>query len=396
MHSVATLDSPTLYTDVPSFVREIQPDYPVYCVRPSILRALAREFVEHFPGKVLYAVKCNPHPSIIKSLYEGGIRDFETASLPEIKQVMDIPGRTCAYFMHPAKLRSAIRAAYEDYGVRHFVTDSQMELQKLIDEIGASPMVVLVRVRTAESPDALYSMSEKFGASIEEAVELLQQVERAGYASGVTFHVGSQCVNPECFGTALDLVGEVVQRANVKLSCLDVGGGFPVRYPNVDAQPVRQYIREIIEGIERANLSEISTIFAEPGRALVGPGCSLLTQVVLRNSDRLYLNDGVHGGLSELLESSYQLNTRVIRLDGSLSKRTQPYRIFGPTCDSIDRLPPAFQLPSDLRIGDWIEFDQVGAYSNALSTSFNGFTSNHFVAVSDEPISATGWQTPRQ
>lgn len=377
------------FSDVPSFVQALRPEYPVYCLRPAVLRSLVSDFIALFPGTVMYAIKCNPHPRVISALYEAGIRDFETASLPEIQQVMEISGNTCAYFMHPSKIRSAIGVAYRKYGVRHFVVDHRSELQKLIDEVGSNPMVVMVRVRTAASSDALYTLSEKFGASAEDAVELLRLVEQADYEPGITFHVGSQCLNPKSFAAALNLVGEVLQRAGVEPICLDVGGGFPIPYPNVAAPPIREYTEVITQGVERINLPDSATIYAEPGRALVGPGCSLLTQVVLRKSDRVYLNDGVHGGLSELIDSRYQLNTRVIRLEGSVSERTQPYHVFGPTCDSVDHLRTDFVWPSDLREGDWVEFDQIGAYSNALSTSFNGFTSNQFIEVADEPISTS-------
>ncbi|MFQ6004799.1 MAG: type III PLP-dependent enzyme [Woeseia sp.] len=390
MIAVPIEKSTPTYRDVPSFVQEVQPEYPVYCVRPAVLRESAREFIEIFPGTVMYSVKCNPNPGVINALYEAGVRDFETASLPEIKQVAEMSGRTCAYFMHPVKTRTAIRIAYGQYGVRHFVVDHRSELQKLIDEIGSNRVVVFVRVCPPESSDALYSMSKKFGASAEEAVCLLRGIEQARYQTGVTFHVGSQCLNPKDFGAALDLVGGVLESAAVEPACIDVGGGFPVRYPNVGAPPLTDYIREITEGIRRNALPGTAMAFAEPGRALVGSGCSLLTRVVLRKTDRIYLNDGIHGGLSELIDSQYQLNTRVIRIGGPVAERIQPYHVFGPTCDSIDHLPPEFMLPTDLRNGDWIEFDQVGAYSNALSTSFNGFSSNQFIEVFDEPISASG------
>lgn len=388
MIAIPAEQSTTDYRDVPSFVHKVQPEYPVYCLRPAVLRESAREFIGLFPGTVMYSVKCNPNPRVINALYEAGVRDFETASLPEIRQIAEISGSTRAYFMHPAKTRTAISVAYGQFGVRHFVVDHRSELQKLNEEIGSDRAVVFVRLCPPESSDALYCLSEKFGARAEEAVCLLRDIRKAGYEAGVTFHVGSQCLNPKDFGAALELAGAVLDSADVEPDCIDVGGGFPVRYPDVEAPPLTDYIREITAGIDRIGLPETATVFAEPGRALVGAGCSLLTRVVLRKSDRIYLNDGIHGGLSELIDSGYRLNTRVIRIGGPVTERLQPYHVFGPTCDSIDHLPPEFMLPTDLRDGDWIEFDQVGAYSNALSTSFNGFSSNQFIEVLDEPISA--------
>ena len=130
-------------------------------------------------------------------------------------------------------------------------------------------------------------------------------------------------------------------------------------------------------------------VMAEPGRVLGRRrACSLLTQVQLRKGDQLYINDGIYGSLSEMVQAGIKQEARLIRLDDLTSAQLQAYWLNGPTCDSLDVLPETFALPDDAREGDWIEIDQVGAYSNALSTHFNGFFPETYVQVSDPPPAA--------
>lgn len=111
------------FNDVRAVVRALQPSYPVYCLRPDLLAETARRFISMFPGIVLYAVKCNPHPLVLDVLYRAGIRHFDTASLPEIAQICEAYPDAHAYFMHPVKGRAVIESAYAVYGIRHFVVD---------------------------------------------------------------------------------------------------------------------------------------------------------------------------------------------------------------------------------------------------------------------------------
>jgi ornithine decarboxylase len=138
-------------------------------------------------------------------------------------------------------------------------------------------------------------------------------------------------------------------------------------------------------GLKDIKLKPTVTIMSEPGRALVAPGCSLLTQVQLRKGEQLYINDGIYGSLSELIQAGIEVPARLIRLDGPPAGETRAFTLNGPTCDSLDVLPKTFVLPDDAREGDWIELDQLGAYSNALATRFNGFYPETFVEVHDQP-----------
>jgi ornithine decarboxylase len=373
------------FSDVAAVARALRPSYPVYCLRPEVLAASARRFLSLFPGTVLYAVKCNPHPLVLQALYKGGIRHFDTASLTEIAQISDGFSDAHTYFMHPVKTRAVIKSAYKVYGVRHFVIDHQDELNKIVDEVGAAGNTLIVRVNTPPADDALYHLAAKFGAEPGEAADLMQAAAGQGCSVGLAFHVGSQCRSPEAYGTALKIVGEVIAKAGIEPVCIDVGGGFPAAYGDRPVPAMDSYMAAIREGLKNLKLSATVEIFSEPGRALVAHGCSLLTQVQLRKGDRLYINDGIYGSLSEMNTVAIRLPARLIRLDAPVAEATGEFVLNGPTCDSLDVLPGTFTLPADVREGDWIEIDQVGAYSNALATRFNGFYPETFVQVFDTP-----------
>ncbi len=375
------------FSDAWSLVKTLKPDYSIYCLRPQILADTAKRFIDLFPGKVMYAVKCNPHPLVLDALCKGGINRFDVASASEVAQIGDTYPNAQIYFMHPVKSRLAIRTAYWDYGVRHFAVDHYNELKKILEETGGKDLTIVVRIKTPPSEGSLYHLAKKFGAETLAAANLIQQVAKIGCKVGITFHVGSQCIEPQAYSQALDMVGEVIEMAGIAPVCIDVGGGFPVAYPGKDIPPLEDYMAEIERGLERINPSPEVEIFAEPGRALVAAGCSLLTHVQLRKEEQLFINDGVYGAMSELLDSKNTLLTKVVRLDGSISKEVKEFSVCGVTCDSTDMLPSPLCLPVDVKEGDWLEIDCVGAYSNALSTNFNGFRSDAFAILDNAPPS---------
>ena len=122
------------FADTAALVRALEPSYPIFCLRPEVIRTAARQFLEGFPGKVLYALKCNPHPLVLSCLYDAGIRHFDTASLPEIAQVAETYEEAACYFMHPVKGRSVIKTARRVYGLTHYVVDHSDELEKILAE----------------------------------------------------------------------------------------------------------------------------------------------------------------------------------------------------------------------------------------------------------------------
>jgi ornithine decarboxylase len=368
------------FKDAPAVVRALTPSYPVFCIKPKVLEATARRFLELFPGRVLYAIKCNPHPRVVQALYDAGIRHFDVASLPEIAQVREMFSDAEPYFMHPVKGRAVIQSAREVYGVRQYVIDHASELDKVLDEAGGEGLTVVVRMQTPKS-EALYDLSAKFGAPPAEAAKLLKRVAKEGLTAGLAFHVGSQCTNPLAYSKAMELAGQVIADSGVALRVLDVGGGFPAPYPGTQAPPLEIFVEEIVRASKALKLRNDCVLMCEPGRAMVADGMSLIVQVQLRKNGQIYVNDGLYGGLSETKVANIMLPARAIRLDGSMSERPAPFIVNGPTCDSIDVLPNPFQLPEDIREGDWIEFGQVGAYSNANATRFNGFFTDTFVEL---------------
>jgi ornithine decarboxylase len=374
------------FPDVPSVAMALTPSYPVYCVRPAVLQENARRFVTQFPGTVLYAIKCNPHPLVLKALYRGGIRHFDTASLAEIAQVRETFSDAEAYFMHPVKGRAVIRSAYRIYGIRHFVVDHPSELDKVVKETGGKDLTIVVRIWTPPDEHTTYHLAAKFGAQPDQAADLLKAAAARGCKVGLAFHVGSQCQDPKAYRVALDLVGEIMETAAVDLDCIDVGGGFPGLYIDTSAPPLEDYMAEIRAGLKAIKVKPAVEVMAEPGRVLAASGISLLTQVQLRKGDQLYINDGIYGSLSEMVQTNLRLPARLIRLNEQPSDELAAFTLSGPTCDSLDVIPGTFDLPADAREGDWIEIDQVGAYSNALATHFNGFHPETFVEVHDRPL----------
>ena len=374
--------SATPYADARAVAEAIEPSYPVYCLSPSKIEATARHFLKAFPGRVLYAVKCNPHPRVLQALYDAGVRHFDTASLPEIAQISESYADARVYFMHPVKSRTVTRTAFDVYGVRDFVIDYRAELEKIIDAAESERVNVFVRLKTPETK-ALYNLAAKFGASPEVAVDLLKRVRKEGFRAGLSFHVGSQCLAPHAFKAALDLAAYVLSRAGMDIHYLDVGGGFPANYPGQGAAPLEAYFKAIKKGVKKLGLRNDCVLMCEPGRALVADGCSLLVQVLLRKENELYINDGIYGSLSELVLAKMQLPARLIRLGGEPSQTLRAFKVYGPTCDSFDVLPHPFLLPDDVREDDWIEIGQVGAYSNAAATKFNGFSAETLVEVDE-------------
>lgn len=374
------------FSTVDAMIEALQPAYPVHCLRPHELRRNAERFLDAFPGRVLYAVKCNPDLNVLGPLYEAGIRHFDTASLSEIALIRENFPQADCYFMHPVKSRSAITAAKNFYHVDHYVIDHELELEKLVDSIGGGDgKVCLVRVITP-AVNAAYNLSQKFGATVEEAPALLDKVAREGFQPGLAFHVGSQCRSPEAFTDAIRIMGKVLEQTQTHIHYLDVGGGFPADYVEDPALPLEDYVAAIKRGMEEIKLRGDCVLMCEPGRGLVASGSSLVVQVMMRKGSSLYINDGVYHSLSETLTAGVKLPMRVIRPGREISHETAPFSLFGPTCDSTDCIPGDIHLPVCIGEGDWIEIGQAGAYSNAMTTNFNGFIAETFVNVDEAPL----------
>ncbi|HEY1612277.1 MAG TPA: hypothetical protein VGF97_01120 [Rhizomicrobium sp.] len=381
-------------TDLPRFasvehlIEQLRPGEPVYALFPEKFAIAAQRFVKGFPGDTLYAVKANPAPQVLDLVYAAGIRHFDTASLPEIELVTGrYPDATC-HFMAPVRLPGTARIAYEKHGVRDFVVDCDFELDKLLSETkGGKGCRIFVRIATPLG-GAILELSSKFGTTPDDAARLLGRVADAGATPALTFHVGSQCLSPFSYAQAIEMARRTAETAGIALTTLDIGGGFPGTYPGNDVPPYHWYFDTIREAIATLpNASNIS-LLCEPGRALIAEGMSLVTQAVLRKNDKLYINDGIYGSFDELTlpgwTADYALRVFVLDSEGravAVPGGHAPFRVYGPTCDTLDVLPRPIMLPETIGPGDFIVFDSIGAYSVAVRTSFNGFLPDRWVIV---------------
>ncbi len=368
-------------------IKALRPEVSTYCICPSALEKTARAFLDGFPGHVLYAVKANPMPEVVDALHGGGIRHFDTASITEISSISERYDDASTYFMHPVKGWQAIGDAYHRYSVRHFVVDHGDELNKIHDVLGAVDElpVIVVRLSTPSS-DAKFNLSEKFGVGLDAAVTLLREAAVLGYPVGLCFHVGSQCLSTDGYEAAFDLTAKVLAASNAPIQCLDVGGGFPAPYLGTNPPPLSNFLNVIKRRTDELNLPAECQLMCEPGRALVATGMSVVAQVQLRRDNVLYLNDGIYGTLGGA-RLGLKFPTRAYNTNGHISDgETMPFKIFGPTCDSLDVLPYEVELPASLTMGDWVEFGLMGAYGPAVRTEFNGFRPEHYCYV-DEPYS---------
>jgi len=381
--SNSSIDRAAKLPCVDDLVASFRPTEPLICVRPATLVADAGAFVAAFPGRTMYAVKCNPDQAVLRALWDGGVRHFDCASIAEVELIRGMFPTAGIYFMHPIKARPAIADAYRLHDVRCFVLDSATELEKILKETQRAGDLDLV-VRLALPPlGAVSDLSAKFGAPRDEAVALLRAARPRALRLGISFHVGSQCLDPLAWRHAIALAGAAIAEAGVAVDVLDVGGGFPVPYPGMEPPPLGAFMAEIEASLAALGLPMRPHLWAEPGRALVAAGASVVVQVQGRRGDALYINDGVFGSLSDAGPPGFRYPARLLRGSDTPSR---PFACWGPTCDSNDFMRGPFMLPADTREGDWVEIGQLGAYGTALRTAFNGFDRARVVEVRDGRI----------
>jgi ornithine decarboxylase len=374
------------FVSAQDLVERMKPSEPVHCIRPHAVKTAAKWFVSAFPGQVMYAVKTNPEPLVLKSLFRAGIRHFDVASLTEIALVARECPKAAMYYMHPVKSRESIMQAYHKFGIRSFSLDSLDELVKIQEMTHhASDLALYVRV-SIPNTHAAYSLQGKFGIQGEEAVELLRASRAVAQKLGVCFHVGSQCMDPAGYSVALEKVRALVDAAGVAIDALDVGGGFPSMYPDLAPPQLQSYMDTIQSGLTQNGFAGNVELFCEPGRALVAENGSMVVKVELRKGNALYLNDGVYGSLFDAGYPGFVYPVKAIRPLESFGGELQSFSFFGPTCDSFDAMKGPFMLPSDIREGDWIEIGGLGAYGQTMRTRFNGFGSEKQAELSDNPM----------
>ncbi len=372
---------------IEELVAELRPVLPLYVLRPEILAQKAQEFKALFPGDVMYAVKVNPEKLVLQTLHRNGINAFDVASIEEVRLTARAAPKAKLYFMHPVKSPEAIREAYAAYGVRAFVLDTQDELYKILQATDLAPdLELFVRIGLPKNESAAIDFSAKFGASPEDAVLLLRQARAVSTKLGLCFHIGSQTLDPRAYEKAIGISAKAIADSGVKVDVLDIGGGFPAAYPGEAPPPLTRYMKAIAEAIRKNGLEDLP-LLSEPGRVLVAPAGSLVVRVEQRRGDLLYINDGTYGGL---FDAGPPLNTkfpvRALRPDKPKGKAPlAPFRFAGPTCDSLDMMPGPFMLPDDMATGDWIEIQNLGAYSITIRGNFNGFGKCATAALYSQP-----------
>lgn len=342
----------------------------------------ARHFNACFPGTVLYAVKANPLPEVISALHLGGIQHFDVASLAEVAIVDSALQSSTQYLMNPVKSRHCIHEAYYRFGVRCFVLDSPQELSKLREELPNDDSSITAFVRYAPSQSsAVYDLRGKFGVAVDQAADLIHLLESSTqWDAGLSFHVGSQAIETGPYLNALNDAQTIIRAGHQRIRHLDVGGGFPGIYLNSKGNTP-----ELIDAISdqiatSAALKELNLI-CEAGRSLVYGGMTLFARVIARHEQNVFCGAGIFGGLLSA-QQWLQFPVQVWR-DGEPYNGggNDVFQIFGPTCDSMDRLAFPYTLVHDLAEGDWLEFQSTGAYSVSLRTPFNGFYADRVVVL---------------
>jgi ornithine decarboxylase len=352
---------------------------PLVVVDHRVLRENYAQFRKHLPRvQVYYAVKANSDPAIVQTLYDAGA-SFDVASVAEFlnvhqkiehlaeKEQQDFIWDRIIY-ANPIKAIETLELL-EPY--KPLVTyDNHEEVVKIARHAPHSGLVLRVRVPNTGS---MVELSSKFGALPGEAVDLIAFAHNNKLeVEGLSFHVGSQCTNPQNYIQALHLAAGIFEEANTRgfnLKLLDIGGGFPAHYDAM-VPPFKTLAKMINAELDRL-FPEPIEILAEPGRFLVASAATAIAQIIGKTirAGKLcyYINDGVYQTYSGVIFDHCQYPVRSFK-----KAPTQVCSVFGPTCDALDTISLTEELP-DLEMGEFVYSENIGAYSAASSTYFNGF-----------------------
>ena len=374
------------FKTVDEIVSQLKPERPIYCIRKKSIQVASRTFQNKFPGTILYAVKTNPHPEVLKTIIQSGINNFDVASIKEIEDIRKISPEAKCSFMHTVKSRENIKEAYFKFGVKTFSLDTKDELIKIIESTDqAKDLELFVRV-SVSNEHAEIDLSKKFGALTSEAGGLLRLTKQYAKKIGLSFHVGSQCMHPISYVKGITEIENVIKRTKIIPHYINVGGGFPTIYPDLVPQSLDNYFEEINKSLKNLKLDKLPEIICEPGRALVAESGSTIVRVNLRKKQKLHINDGTYGTLFDAGVPNIVYPSRLIRNGRIISKKLTSFDFYGPTCDSMDYMKGPFILPNNIKENDYIELGQLGAYGLTFRTKFNGFYSNEIYEVEDGPI----------
>ena len=376
------------FKSVEELVNQLKPDKPVYCIRKKSILSASSFFQKKFPGKILFAVKTNPHQEVIKTLIKSGIDQFDVASIEEIKAVRRFSQTAKCSYMHTVKSRESISEAYFKYGIKTFSLDTKDELIKIIESTGnARDLELFVRV-SVSNEHAEIDLSKKFGALNSEAAGLLRLAKHHSNKIGLSFHVGSQCMHPISYAKGITEIGNIIKKTKIIPNYINVGGGFPTIYPDLVPQSLDNYFNEIKKSLENLKIDNLPEIICEPGRALVAESGSTIVRVNLRKKQKLYINDGTYGTLFDAGTPNIVFPSKMIKDNSNkiISKKLTAFDFYGPTCDSMDYMKGPFLLPNNIKENDYIELGQLGSYGLTFRTQFNGFYSDEIYEVEDSPI----------
>ena len=374
------------FKSVDELIGQLQPDKPVYCIRKKSIQIASKFFQEKFPGKILYAVKTNPNKQVLKTIIQSGIKQFDVASVEEIRTIKEIDSNLHCSYMHTVKSRENIREAYFNYGVKDFSLDTKEELIKILESTNnAKDLNLFVRV-SVSNEHAEIDLSKKFGALTSEAIGLLRLAKLNSHKVGLSFHVGSQCMHPISYAKGISEIGIIIKKTKIVPNYINIGGGFPTIYPDLVPQSLESYFDEIKSSLAKLKLEKMPEIICEPGRAIVAESGSTVVRVNLRKKQKLYINDGTYGSLFDAGFPNIVYPSRLITNGRIISKKLTSFDFYGPTCDSMDYMKGPFLLPNNIKENDYIELGQLGAYGLTFRTKFNGFYSDSIFEVQDQPI----------
>ena len=352
---------------------------PLFVVDHEVLRRNYAEFRRFLPRvQAYYAVKANPDPQIVRTLYRLGA-SFDVASMAEFKLVHEnirkLQARARQNFIwdkiiyaNPIKDNRTLE--YLDK-YRPLVTfDNLEEVRKTRKHAPHAGLALRIRVPNTGS---LVELSSKFGAAPAEAVDLISAARDNGLAvEGLCFHVGSQCTNFENYAQALNISASIMEESaarGFRMKLLDIGGGFPARYDR-GVRPFRELARILNSTIDRLFPADVQ-ILAEPGRFMVATAATLVAEVIgkaFRDGRRCYyINDGIYGTYSGIFFDHCKYRVKAFKRGAR-----EISAVFGPTCDALDVVSEAEDLPN-LEVGDFVYSENIGAYSTASATNFNGF-----------------------
>jgi ornithine decarboxylase len=354
---------------------------PLFVVDHDKIRRNYAEFKRYLPRvQAYYAVKANPDPAVVKTLYDEGA-SFDVASFPEFlivhENIKSLPAKERQdwiwdkiIYANPIKATDTLEKL-DRY--KPLVTyDNPREIEKLRRHAPHAGLALRIKV---PNTGAMVELSSKFGAAPGEAVDLILAAAKTGLVvEGLSFHVGSQTTNFENYVQAINLAASIFKEARdrgyTKMNVLDIGGGFPAPYDE-SVKPFRELAAKVNAELDRLFPREIE-ILAEPGRFMIATAATSIVKIIGKavrdNKLCYYVDDGVYHTYSGILFDHCQYHMKSFR-----KGPTQICSVFGPTCDALDVISMAENLPAELDLGDFLYSENIGAYSHASSTHFNGF-----------------------